>query len=47
VENFFSHSIKSVQTDEGGEFIRVQKLLMSTDVAYRQTCPHITIKMGV
>ena len=40
MENFFSHSIKFVQTDGGGEFVRVQELLMSTGVAYRQTCPH-------
>jgi len=35
VENFFGHSIKSVQTDGGGEFIPVQKLLKSHGVSYR------------
>jgi hypothetical protein len=40
VENFFGQSIKSVQTDGGGEFIPVQKLLISHGISYRQTCPH-------
>jgi hypothetical protein len=40
VENLFGHSIKSVQTNVGGEFLHVQKLLKSHDVSYRQTCPH-------
>jgi len=40
VENYFNSSIKSVQTDGGGEFIPVQKLLASKGISYRQTCPH-------
>jgi len=40
VENFFGHSIKSVQTDRGGEFIPVQKLLKSHGISYRQTYPY-------
>jgi hypothetical protein len=40
VEKFFSRSIKSVQSDGGGEFIPVQKFLISNGISYRQTCPH-------
>jgi hypothetical protein len=40
VENYFQSSIKSVQTDGGGEFIPVQRLLSAHGISYRQTCPH-------
>jgi hypothetical protein len=40
VENFFSHTIKAVQTDGGGEFIPLQRILTSSGISYRQTCPH-------
>jgi hypothetical protein len=46
VENFFGHSIKSVQTDGGWEFIRVQKLLKSHGISYRQTYPHTHHQKG-
>jgi hypothetical protein len=40
VENFLSHSIKSIQTNGGGEFIRLQRFLHTAGISYRQTCPH-------
>jgi hypothetical protein len=40
VENFFSHTIKAIQTDGGGEFIPLQRFLASSGISYRQTCPH-------
>lgn len=40
VKNYFNCAIKSVQTDGGGEFIPVKKLLASKGISYRQTCPH-------
>jgi hypothetical protein len=40
VENFFNCTIKFVQIDGGGEFIPVQKLLVSKGVYCQQTCPH-------
>jgi hypothetical protein len=40
VENFFSCTIKAVQTDGGGEFIPLKKILASNGISYRQTCPH-------
>jgi hypothetical protein len=46
VENFFNCTIKSVQTDRGGEFILVQKLLVCKGVSYQQTCPHTHYQNG-
>jgi len=40
VENFFSHSIKSIQTDGEGEFIPLQRFLHTAGISYYQTCPH-------
>jgi len=40
VEIFFSHSIKSIQTDGGGEFIALQKFLSTHGISHRKTCPH-------
>jgi len=40
VENYFHSSIKSIQTDGGGEFIPVQRLLSAHAISYRYTCPH-------
>jgi len=40
VENFLSHSIKSIQTNGGGKFIPLQRFLHTAGISYRQTCPH-------
>jgi hypothetical protein len=45
VENFFSRSIKSIQTDGGGEFIPLQRFLHIASISYRQTCPHTLISL--
>jgi IS30 family transposase len=46
VENFFSRSIKSIQTDSGGEFIPLQRFLHTAGISYRQTCPHTHYQNG-
>jgi hypothetical protein len=40
VENYFETTIKSVQTDGGGEFLPLQRHLSKSGISYRQTCPH-------
>jgi len=40
VENFFDRSIKSIQTDGGGEFLALQKFLSTHGISHRKTCPH-------
>jgi hypothetical protein len=40
VEIFFGRSIKSIQTDGGGEFIALQKFLSTHGISHRKTCPH-------
>jgi hypothetical protein len=40
VKNYFNCRIKSVQTDGGGEFIPLQRILATHGISYHQTCPH-------
>jgi len=46
VENYFSCNITSVQSDNGGEFLPLQKQLISMGVSYRLSCPHTHHQMG-
>jgi hypothetical protein len=46
VETFFNTKIKFVQSDNGGEFLPLQKSLNSMGVSYRLSCPHTHHQMG-
>jgi len=46
VENYFSCKIASVQSDNGGEFLPLQKSLTSIGVSYRLSCPHTHHQMS-
>jgi hypothetical protein len=40
VERQFNRKIKSIQTDGGGEFIKLRQIFASHDIDHRITCPH-------
>jgi hypothetical protein len=40
VENYFNSKIKSVQSDNGGEFRPLQSRLPLLGISYRLSCPH-------
>ena len=48
-ENYFSYSIKQLQTDKGGEFLSNQfkEFLSEHGIFYRLTCPHTSQQNGI
>jgi hypothetical protein len=46
VENYFNSKIKSVQSDNGGEFRPLQSRLPLLGISYRLSCPHTHHQMG-
>jgi len=46
VKKFLARSIKALQTDGGGEFIKFKPYLSSQGIAHHLFCPHISYQNG-
>jgi transposase InsO family protein len=47
VERFFNTNIKAIQSDWGGEYRAVNKLLQQLGILHRVSCPHTHQQNGV
>lgn len=47
IENKLDRKIKALQSDNGGEFIALQKNLLDNGIVHRKSCPSAHQQMGV